>query len=59
MKKTVFLLFALAISFSLNAKPKLPKVPKIPGVKNKIIKELENAISTEAERAKEEEKTEE
>ena len=37
MKKTIFLVFAIVLSSSLYAKPKLPKIPKIPGAKDEIV----------------------
>ena len=57
MKKTLFLVFAIALPFSLYAKPKLPKLPKIPGAKDKIIKELD-AVKQSAPEPKQEEKKE-
>ncbi len=56
MKKTIFLVFAIALSFSLYAKPKVPKLPKIPGVKDKIIKELDEVKQSAPEPQEEEKK---
>jgi hypothetical protein len=56
MKKTLFLVFAIALSFSLYAKPKLPKLPKIPGAKDKIIKELDAGKQSAPEPQEEEKK---
>ncbi len=57
MKKTLFLVFAIALSFSLYAKPKVPKLPKIPGAKDKIIKEFD-AVKQSAPEPKQEENKE-